>query len=42
VRSKGYGMYLDGKKPEEIAKELGVPKDVVLVWARDGGWAVRL
>lgn len=45
VRKTGYRMYLDGKTPGEIATGIGLPgvtSDIVMVWARDGDWAVRL
>ena len=44
-RSKGYRMYLDGKDPKSIAESLSVPGltvETVILWARDGEWAMRL
>ena len=44
-RFKGYRMYLEGKDPKAIADALAVPGltiDTVMLWARDGEWAVRL
>lgn len=44
-RSRAYGMYLLGKTPDAIAKELGSPDvtaETIMYWAKDGDWAGRL
>lgn len=42
LRAKGYRMYIDGRKPAEIAAALKVEPYVVLAWSRDGQWGDRM
>lgn len=45
LRAKGYRMYLEGKDPRAITEALaksGLTIDTVMLWARDGEWAMRL
>lgn len=42
LRARGYRMFLDGKRPADIAKKLNIKPEVALIWARDGQWGDRL